>query len=63
VRFLADKGARIDVPDARGRTPWVIADGIFTGVFLSHRTTADLLVELGANPAIGADAPRTTAPR
>jgi len=59
VRFLVGHGARLDVPDRQGRTAWTIADGIFTGVFLTHRSTADLLVELGADPKLGADAPRT----
>ncbi|MGE3512136.1 MAG: ankyrin repeat domain-containing protein [Vicinamibacterales bacterium] len=59
VKLLVSKGARIDVPDKQGRTAWTIADGIFTGVFLTHRATADLLVELGANPDLGKDAPRT----
>lgn len=59
VRYLVSKGARVNVQDAQGRTPWVVADGIFTGVFLTHRSTADLLIELGADPKVGADAPRT----
>jgi hypothetical protein len=28
VQFLADKGAPLDTPDARGRTPLAIADTI-----------------------------------
>ena len=59
VRFLVARGAAVDVPDKQGRTAWTIADGIFTGVFLTHRSTADLLVALGADPALGKDAPRT----
>lgn len=59
IRYLVSKGARVNVQDAQGRTPWVVADGIFTGVFLTHRSTADLLIALGADPTLGADAPRT----
>lgn len=59
VRYLVSKGARVNVQDAQGRTPWLVADGIFTGVFLTHRATANLLIELGADVALGADAPRT----
>lgn len=59
VRYLVSKGARVNAQDAQGRTPWIVADGIFTGVFLTHRSTADLLIELGADSTLGADAPRT----
>lgn len=60
VQLLADKGARVDVMDKTGLTPWAIASGMYTdtgstGVnadagSVSHKSTADLLLKLGAKP-------------
>jgi ankyrin repeat protein len=52
VRFLAEKGAQVDVKDKRGLTPWMRAQGISQGYGSPtdrvHKNTADLLVQLGA---------------
>lgn len=55
VQFLADRGAVVDVQDARGETPWSMAAGLSTvlryrGQYGTHESTAALLVKLGANP-------------
>ena len=53
VRFLADQGAKVDVQDKRGETPWSMAAGLSTvlryrGQYGAHETTAALLQMLGA---------------
>jgi uncharacterized protein len=54
VQFLFDKGAKLDVRDRAGQSPWSIATGISTTVdnaFIARyrKSTADLLVKLGAH--------------
>ena len=53
IQFLADKGANVDVKDKSGQTPWSMAAGICPvlngcGSYAIHRSTADLLLKLGA---------------
>lgn len=53
VQFLVDKGAKLDVRDRTGQTPWALAAGIAIpggDAFLAryHKSTADLLLKLGA---------------
>jgi ankyrin repeat protein len=55
VQFLADHGAMVDVKDKRGETPWTMAAGISPtlnnqGLYGAHKSTADLLLKLGAIP-------------
>jgi uncharacterized protein len=55
VQFLADHGARVDVQDRRGETPWSMAAGLSTvlryrGQYGAHESTAALLRRLGAQP-------------
>ena len=55
VQFLADKGAKVDVKDRSGETPWSMAAGISpslraTGTYGNHESTANLLLKLGAKP-------------
>ncbi|MBI2822692.1 MAG: ankyrin repeat domain-containing protein [Acidobacteria bacterium] len=60
VQLLADNGAKVNVRDKTGLTPWAIASGMYTdtgstGVnadagSVSHKSTADLLLKLGATP-------------
>ena len=55
VEFLAKKGAQVDVGDRSGETPWTMAKGISprpsrAGLYGNHKSTANLLVELGATP-------------
>jgi len=57
VEYLAGKGAKIDVKDKHGETPWSMATGIspvlrYRGLYGKHESTARLLEKLGAN-AIG----------
>ncbi len=55
IQFLADNGAKVDVPDRRGETPWTMAQGISSslgsrGSYGIHKSTVDLLLRLGATP-------------
>ena len=54
IQFLADQGARVDVKDERGVTPWMITQGISPSVgdyaARYHESTGDLLIKLGARP-------------
>jgi ankyrin repeat protein len=51
VEFLVSKGAVVNVKDKKGRTPQDVAEGIFSGVFLIHAETAELLKKLSAKSA------------
>jgi ankyrin repeat protein len=51
VEFLVSKGAIVNVKDKKGRTPQDVAEGIFSGVFLIHAETAELLKKLSAKSA------------
>ena len=54
VRFLVSKGAKMDVTNRIGWTPWLIADGVFyPNTYNRHPETAALLLSLGANTTIG----------
>jgi ankyrin repeat protein len=53
VQYLADHGAKVDVQDKRGETPWTMAAGVSPtannqGLYQVHQSTADLLLKLGA---------------
>jgi ankyrin repeat protein len=58
VQFLVSHGAKIDVKDSFGQTPLSIAEQFFPPALLDdnlrpgaiHRSTADLLLKLGATP-------------
>jgi ankyrin repeat protein len=63
VRFLVEKGAKLDVVNVLGWTPWIIADGIFYPNTYNRRlSTAALLLELGADPKAGARRPQDRPP-
>jgi ankyrin repeat protein len=54
VEFLVDKGAKVNVPNRIGWTPWIIADGVFyPNTYNRHLETAELLVKLGADTSAG----------
>ena len=58
VRLLVDRGARLDVQDAQGQTPYRIAEGhlnIAGQSVTEWPETAALLRKLGANPTLGVD--------
>ena len=53
VQYLAEHGAKVDVQDKRGETPWTMAAGVSPtannqGLYGVHQSTADLLLKLGA---------------
>jgi ankyrin repeat protein len=55
VEYLASKGAKVDVKDKYGETPWSMAAGIspvlrYRGLYGRHESTATLLEKLGAIP-------------
>jgi ankyrin repeat protein len=60
VKFLVEKGARMDLKDDSGQTPLSIAEQIFPPTLTDdnlrpatvHQSTADLLVKLGSPPFI-----------
>ena len=57
VQFLVDKGAKVDVQDRTGQTPWTMAKGMSPGKgsqgrYGTHPSTADLLLKLGATARI-----------
>ena len=63
VKFLAEKGARLDIPNSLGWTPWIIADGVFYPNTYNRRLdTARLLLELGADPRAGKRRPQDVPP-
>ena len=56
VKYLAEKGANVNVRDRYGETPWTMASGIspvlrYRGLYGSHKSTANLLLKLGATIA------------
>lgn len=58
VRLLVASGARLDVQDAQGQTPFRVAEGhlnVAAQGLSSWPQTMALLRELGANPALGID--------
>ena len=57
VSYLVEQGAEIDVINARGQTPWMIAaKGEYrAGSFHTQEETAKVLEGLGADTTIGFD--------
>ena len=54
VQFLVDKGAKLDVVNKIGWTPWIIADGVFyPNTYNREPETAALLLKLGADRTAG----------
>ena len=63
VRLLVEKGAKLNVVNALGWTPWLIADGVFYPNTYNRRLdTAALLLELGADPKVGKRRPEDLPP-
>ncbi|MEE9617517.1 MAG: ankyrin repeat domain-containing protein [Anaerolineae bacterium] len=55
IQLLVDHGAKVDVADRKGETPWTMAQGISAslgnrGSYGIHKSTVDLLLRLGATP-------------
>jgi ankyrin repeat protein len=56
VQYLFDHGAKLDVRNRRGWTPYFITQGIYiAGTFIDRKETTDLLRKLGADPHLGAE--------
>ena len=63
MKFLVEKGAKLNVVDKLGWTPWIIADGVFYPNTYNRRLdTAELLLKLGADPKVGKRRPEDLAP-
>jgi hypothetical protein len=56
VKYLVEKGAKLDARSNQGWTPWTIANGVFyTLFFKEQRPTADLLEKLMAERSISTE--------
>jgi hypothetical protein len=56
VRFLIERGANINVVNARGQTPWRVTQGEYrSGSFYDDKATGDYLVQAGADITLGKD--------
>ena len=54
VAFLVEKGAKLDVVNTIGWSPYTIAHGVlYPNTFNRHLDTEEVLLKLGANPAVG----------
>ncbi len=54
AQFLYDHGAKVDVKNKRGQTPWSVAQGEYhAGSFMIHKDTSDLLEKFGADTHLG----------
>ena len=63
VQYLVSKGAKMDVPNKLGWTPWIIADGVlYPNTYNRRLDTAELLLKLGANPKVGMRRPEDLPP-
>lgn len=56
IQYLFDHGARLDVRNRRGWTPYFITQGIYiAGTFIDHKDAGKLLLTLGADPHLGVE--------
>jgi ankyrin repeat protein len=63
VAFLVEKGAKLDVVNVIGWSPFTIAHGVlYPNTFNRHLDTEELLVKLGASPSVGKARPEDLAP-
>ena len=54
VKFLVEKGARLDAVNVLGWTPWIVADGVlYPNTYNRRLETAQLLIKLGADTKAG----------
>ena len=59
VQFLFEHGAKMDVMNRLGQTPYFITQGIYqAGSFFVRKDTGDLLRKLGADPVLGFETAR-----
>ena len=62
VPFMVEHGARMNVVNKRGQTPWIITQGEYqAGSFIVHAETGEVLVKLGADTKLGKDIGREAA--
>jgi ankyrin repeat protein len=54
VKFLIEKGAKLNVVNVLGWTPWIVADGVlYPNTYNRRLETAELLIKLGADTKAG----------
>jgi ankyrin repeat protein len=62
VPFMVKHGAKMNVVNKRGQTPWIITQGEYqAGSFIVHAETGEVLVKLGADTKLGKDVGREAA--
>lgn len=56
VPFLVERGAKVNVVNKRGQTPWLMTQGEYqAGSFIVHLETGAVLEKLGADTTLGKD--------
>jgi ankyrin repeat protein len=56
AQYLFDHGAKLNVQNKLGQTPYYITQGVYqAGSFIIRKETGDLLKKLGANTSLGAE--------
>ena len=56
IQFLVDHGAKLDVPNKLGQTPYYITQGVYqSGSYYVRKEAGELLRKLGADTTIGAE--------
>lgn len=63
AQYLFDHGAKLDVQNKLGQTPYYITQGVYqAGSYIIRKETGDLLAKLGANTLLGAELGHDGAP-
>lgn len=64
VRFLVERGAKVNVVNARGQTPWRVTQGEYrSGSYYADKPTGEYLVQAGADTTLGKDLGRESVSR
>jgi ankyrin repeat protein len=53
TQLLFDHGAQVNIKSKKNQTPWSLAQGRYNGTFVVQKDTSELLLKLGADPALG----------
>jgi hypothetical protein len=63
AQYLFEHGAKLDVQNKLGQTPFYITQGVYqAGSFIIRKETGELLRKLGANTQLGAELGNDGAP-
>ena len=64
ARFLVERGAKVNVVNARGQTPWRVTQGEYrSGSYYADKPTGEYLVQAGADTTLGKDLGRESVSR